>query len=208
MYLTKSKLAVILSKLKVFEVPELESEQYPTDSETAAEMLWNAYLNNDVEGKTIADFGAGTGILGIGCLLLGARFVYFLEKDEKAISILRENIKKTELEISNKLKYKILNEDISRFSKKVDVVVQNPPFGTKTKHADREFLLKAFSTADVVYSFHKVETKGFIEAISKDNGFRITHLYEFNLPIKAVHKFHKRRIRYIKVGCWRMERIY
>ena len=109
MAITKSKLAIILSKLKVFDAPELESEQYPTDSETAAEVIWNAYLNGDIEGKNVADFGAGTGILGAGCLLLGAKSVYFVEHDEKAANILKENMKRIELEISKKISYEIFN---------------------------------------------------------------------------------------------------
>ena len=85
---SKSSLAIELSKLKVFNQANVSLEQYPTDSEIAATILWQAKMNNDIEDKIIADLGAGTGILGIGALLLGADYVYFVEKDEKAIEIL------------------------------------------------------------------------------------------------------------------------
>ena len=61
--LSKSTLAVRLSKLKGFLQPKLASEQYATDSETAADLLWLAFMNGDVKDKVIADFGCGTGIL-------------------------------------------------------------------------------------------------------------------------------------------------
>ena len=45
-----------------------------------------------------------------------------------------------------------------------DVVVMNPPFGTKKKNADRLFLDAAFRIAQrSVYSLHKSSTRSFIE---------------------------------------------
>jgi len=100
------------------------------------------------------------------------------------------------------------NENIGKFDRKVDVVIQNPPFGVQNKHADKPFLKKAYEISDVVYSLHKIESKGFIEKLSKDEGFRVTHLFEFSMPIKQTMGFHKQRIRRIRVGCWRFKKIY
>ena len=52
MIISKSKLAILLSKLRVFEAPKLKSEQYTTDSEIAADVLWQAYYLKDIENKT------------------------------------------------------------------------------------------------------------------------------------------------------------
>lgn len=49
MVASKAQLAVYLSKLKVFDAPKIKEEQYATDSEVAAGMLWNAYMNRDIE---------------------------------------------------------------------------------------------------------------------------------------------------------------
>ena len=92
MMLSKSELAIVLSKMKVFDEPELLKEQYATDSEVAAELLWSAYMNGDVKDRIVADFGCGTGILGIGCLLLEAKKVFFVDSDSKAIDVLKENL--------------------------------------------------------------------------------------------------------------------
>ena len=81
----KSKLAIILSKFETFKEPKAELEQYPFDGQSASEMLWNACQLGDIEGKKIGDLGCGTGILGIGALLLGAKFVYFIDKSEGAV---------------------------------------------------------------------------------------------------------------------------
>jgi len=205
--LSRGRLAVELSKLKVFENADINSEQYPTDSEIAADVLWDASYKNDIEGKTIADLGCGTGILGIGALLLGAKLVYFIDKDQSALDIAKENFKGIGADASEESKAVFICKDIKDFSEKADIVLQNPPFGTKTRHADRDFLLKAFDAARIVYSFHKTSTKGFIEKISQDANFKITQVYDFEFPIKMSQLFHKKHIHRIKVSCWRMEKV-
>ncbi|GAG48511.1 unnamed protein product, partial [marine sediment metagenome] len=182
---------------------------YTTDSEIAAGVLWQAYYLKDIENKTIADLGSGTGILGLGALLLGARKVFFVESDKNSIQTAKENLRFLEEKTGIKLAKKaiFLNKDINNFNDKVDIVIQNPPFGTKQKHADKIFLKKAFSLAKVIYSFHKLETACFVNKISEDYGFEITHLWKFDFPIKAIYNFHRKKIQRIKVGCWRMKKI-
>ena len=83
--MSKSELAIRLSKLKGFGSPSVALEQYPTDSEMAAELLWSACMRGDVSGKAVADLGCGTGVLGIGCLLMGAEKVFFVDSDGEAL---------------------------------------------------------------------------------------------------------------------------
>lgn len=199
MITSRGRLAVELSKLKQFEQPDHLTEQYPTDSEVASEMLWTAYYNGDIEGKSIADLGCGTGILGIGAMLLGAKKVFFVDNDEKALHILRQNIETIDTGVSIPV---IQNKDVHEFCEKTDTVIQNPPFGTRTKHADREFLLKAFEAAPVIYTFHKTTSKEFISQIAADHQFKVENYVEFEFPIKASQLFHHKRIHRIKVGCW------
>ncbi|MAG16213.1 DNA methylase [Candidatus Woesearchaeota archaeon] len=199
--ITKSKLAIQLSKLKVFSKPELHSEQYTTDSEIAADFLWLAYMNGDIKNKKIADLGCGTGILGIGCLLLDAKKIYFVDNDEEALATAAVNIGDLNIKSDS---YEIINNDVNEIKLKADVVIQNPPFGTKQKHADKQFLLKAFETANIIYSIHKVTSIDFIDKLSKSKNFEITHLLRYNLPIKHTHSFHKRKIHRIEVACFRI----
>ena len=199
MDITKSKLAVVLSKLRVFNNAKLKLEQYPADSEVAATVLWNAYMQGDIKDKTIADLGAGTGILGIGALILGARKVYLVEKDEAALEILRENL-------TSYKRHEIISQDIIRFNKKTDTIVQNPPFGTKEKHTDRLFLEKAFSLTRVIYSFHKTATRDFIGKLAQKHNFAITQEHGFDFPLKKTYNHHKRDIHRIKVSCFRFQK--
>ncbi len=203
---SKSQLAVALSKLELFTKPNLKLEQYSTDSEVAGGALWNAALNGDIEGKKLMDLGCGTGVLGIGALLLGASKVWFIDIDNKVFEALKRNLEGLEIDPD---RYEIIQEDVKKVEKPeegIDIVFQNPPFGTKEDHADKKFLEKAFTICDIIYSFHKSSTKKFVEAISSDNGFEITHRWDFLFPLKNTQKFHKNKIKRIEVSCFRMEK--
>ncbi len=178
-------------------------EQYATDSEAAAEAIWFAYMNGDIEKKVVADFGCGTGLLGIAALLLGAGKVYFVDSDKEAIVTCGKNIA-TASDKETAAKAMVMAADIAEFHHHVDTVVQNPPFGTKTKHADRQFLLKAFKVADVIYSFHKIETADFVKKIAAGNGFSVTNIIPLRLQLKKTYGFHRSRMKRVDVGLFRI----
>ena len=208
--MSKSRLAILLSNLEVFKDPKVRQEQYPTDSEVAASVLWNAYILGDIGGKVIADLGCGTGILGIGALLLGADKVSFIDMDKEALEIAKTNILKVEsesLEYNGLIsKAEFICRDVREVNTKVEVVLENPPFGTKVKHSDRLFLEKALETAPIVYSFHKSESKSFLEGFAAKKNARITHIWDFEFPLKASFEFHRRQIHRINVSCFRLEK--
>jgi len=197
--MNKGKLAITLSKLKTILSPDITKEQYQTESEIAAEVLWFASMQEDIKNKVIADFGCGNGILGIAALLLGAKKVFFVDSDNNSLVLAKDNIKS--LDLQNAV---FLRQDISEFKEKVDVVVQNPPFGVQTPHADRPFLQKAMQVAKTIYSFHKLESKDFIKALTEDNGFKVKVILKFQFPLKKTQKFHKKKTYIVDVGCWKI----
>lgn len=199
---SKKELAIFLSKLEVFENPSFDLEQYHTDSNIAAEWLWDAFMAGDIQDKVILDSACGPGILGIGALLLGAKKVTFLDLDEKIIETLRRNLDLIEPE-----NYEILNMPIEEYTGKVDVILQNPPFGTKNKHADRAFLVKGFASADKIYSLHKTSTAKFIEAVSDDYGFRISSRKHYDFPIPKTMKHHKKKKMTIETTLFILQKI-
>lgn len=200
--LTKSRLAVALSKLKGFSVHNILSEQYSTDSESAAEVVWSAYMLNDIAGKIIADLGCGTGVLGVGCLLLSAKKVHFVDNDGNALKAAAGNL----IGFSSD-RYEMHQSDVGSINLKAEVVVQNPPFGTKREHADRDFLLKAFSVANIIYSVHKQTSTRFVERLGSDSGFKVTHIFPLRLQIRQLHSFHRRRIYRVQAACYRLQKL-
>lgn len=205
---SKSGLAIVLSRLEAFSEPKVRAEQYISDSETAAFALWQAALLGDIGGKVIADLGCGTGLLGIGALLLGGRSVLFVDFDEKALEKAKINISEVKSEGYSLGKAEFLFKDIGGLKETevagVDVVIENPPFGTRVRHIDILFLGKALEIAPIVYSFHKSETKGFLERFAARKNAKITHIWDFKFPLKASLPFHRRQIHRINVSCLRI----
>ena len=206
--MSKSRLAIVLSGLEGFSKPKVRQEQYVMDSEIGASVLWNAYLLGDIEGKVIADLGCGTGLLGIGSLLLGAKHVFFVDSDENALETAENNISKVKSEGYSFGKPEFICKDIEKLNLKANVVIQNPPFGTQVKHNDVFFLEVALKIAHVVYSFHKSETKAFLEGFSAKKNAKITHVWDFKFPLKATFSFHRRQIHRIGVSCLRFSSFY
>jgi putative methylase len=204
--MSKQNLAVELSKFAVFDDAKQQLEQYSTDSETAASILWDARMQEWIQGKYIIDLGAGTGILGLGCLLLGAKKVIFVEKDKDSIEVLKKNIQTLQDEFEIDAEIIIQNKDIVDLSansfEMADLVVQNPPFGTKEKNADALFLEKAMLLSNKVITMHKTVTKEFIQNLAKTNGFSEFRVLDFNYPLKMTLPQHKKAIEYIKVSCF------
>ncbi|MBS3169802.1 RsmD family RNA methyltransferase [Candidatus Woesearchaeota archaeon] len=202
---SKKDLEVLLSKLKNYENPSFQLEQYPTPAHIAAEWIWNMAMAGEVANKTILDAACGPGILGLGLLLLGAKHVIFVDKDPKIIRICQHNYN-TLAEEYELGKAEFIVSDIQLVDVDADIVVENPPFGTKNEHIDKVFLEKAFATAKIIYSMHKYSTKRFVEAVAKDHHFKITHLWQYAFPIKATFAFHEKPVKKVDVGLWRMEK--
>ena len=191
--------------LQSFNHPRRDREQYGTDSEIASTALWHAYMRKLIEGKVVADLGCGVGVLGIGCLLLGAKKVYFVEIDELCVAGTKKNLEYLKKTYDLPGEYEVLYRDVGGFFENVDLVVQNPPFGTQQKHIDKEFLDKACSISKQVYSFHKTVTSGFVEAFARDKKFSVRERLDFAFPLKKTMKHHKKEVEKIAVSCFILE---
>lgn len=205
--MNRKELAIALSKLKTFESVNANLEQYPTNSEIASDFLWNIHMSEGFDGKIVADFGCGTGIIGIGALMLGAKKVIFIDIDEHALHIAQKNLKSIEDKLGKEFGTEFLIMPVNKFHGAADMVLQNPPFGVQTEHADKAFLLKAMETAPLIYSLHKTESKDFVRAIAEENGFSSKLYLRYKFPLKQSMRFHTKTVHYVDVGCFRIEKI-
>lgn len=197
--LTKKQLEIILSQLNEPLQPKSSLEQYTIPSSLAAEILNLAYLAGDIKGKTVFDFGTGSGRLAIGAALLRAKAVAGIDIDRSVLKIARKNLKLVKA-ISTRSKIplspvKFVCKDVEKFSKHCDTVIQNPPFGIQTTHADRLFLKKALECGKKIYSLHRggyKKTRQFLTKFIKNSGGKVLQIKEFKFTLPYTFKFHRK----------------
>lgn len=200
-----------LESLSVFENPKVSFEQYHTPPRTAAEMLHAVDMDVGLSGKTVLDLGCGCGILGLGCVNRGALKVIGVDIDEDALKIAERNRIEVGL-ISDEISY--LQKDVRCLQKgdlpdlsAFDIVVTNPPFGTRSKNIDQLFVEKGLEFSNVVYSIHKSSTRDFMVKKAKEMGVHIRFMLENeDFPIVATYKFHKFAKHFIKVDIIKFEK--
>lgn len=175
----KAELRRLLSGLEGFEEPRIELEQYVTPPSLAADMLWTAHLQGDLDGKVV-DLGAGTGILGIGAALLGAD-VTLVEKDSRALEKARENAREAGIEID------FVEADVSGFGEEFDTALMNPPFSV---HSDQlEQFLEAACRGSSVYTVANAGSRE-VEKFLERKGFQVSAVEQYTVSLPATYGFH------------------
>ncbi|CAE6170735.1 unnamed protein product [Arabidopsis arenosa] len=196
----------LLGDLEQFSNPKVELEQYPTGPHIASRMLFTAENSyGDISDKVVADFGCGCGTLSAAAALLDAASVIGFDIDPESLETATLNAEELEVEID------FVQCDITKLELKgqiVDTVVMNPPFGTRKKGADMEFLSAAMKVASkAVYSLHKTSTREHIKraALRDFNAKSAEVLCELRYDLPKLYKFHKRKEVDIAVDLWRFE---
>ena len=192
-----------LQQISSFISPNVALEQYQTPPRLAAEILFaiDSY-GEDIEGKVVLDLGCGTGILGLGCVRLGASRVIGVEIDPAAVKVAQENVRDVGLSSEDIISF--INKDVRHLDsvdiplKHIDFVVMNPPFGTKHDvHMDYAFIQKGFQFADKIFSLHKSATRDFWQ---KKVHWKVKVLnFDIQFPIDEVLKFHKKNVEFTYV---------
>jgi Predicted RNA methylase len=208
------KLEMALEKIEGFETPNIRYEQYKTPAVVAAPFLHMAFMNGEIEGKTVYDLGCGTGMLSIGAALLGAKEVIGFDIDKNAIADAEKNAQRMTEEIEEKEmneSVRFILSDVADISKMIDskelkcadTVIMNPPFGAQEKGNDRPFLDAAIAAGNVVYSIHNKGSRAFIEKYIKPAV--VTECFITDFPIRKTYGFHKKDIQSIDVEIYRID---
>ncbi len=196
----KKSLAIFLESLDLFSTPKLRLEQYPTPSSLAAEIAVTASII-DSEQDVFLDLGCGTGILSVAMGLMGFQVVG-VDVDRDALKIAVKNSRKADVDVD------FVQQDVRYLMlKKRAGIVMNPPFGIKKRHADRIFLKKAFETGNVIYSIHSAGSEDFVRKMAEFNGFQVTHVWKYRMPLRKTYHFHQKQYKLIPVEVFRMEMV-
>jgi putative methylase len=200
----KRALARRLAAVEAFPDPDPALEQYPTPADLAAHLVALADLHDDLAGRTVADLGAGTGMLALAAATRSPQRVLAVELDAGAVRIAREN----ERRVDPGTGVDWVRGDATRPPlSAVDTVVANPPFGAQrgNEHADRAFLAAAADLATVSYSVHNAGSEEFVESFAVDRGGEVTHAFAAEFPVDAQFEFHTSDREVLDVEVFRVE---
>lgn len=197
---SKRQLEIQLGKLKILKKPDVKLEQYPVSSEAASELLYMAgFEHTDLESRVI-DLGTGTGRLAIGASLMGAVDTVGVDVDERALAIAGENAERMEAQV------RWVHSDIEKIHGKFNTVIMNPPYGTRTAHADTRFLEKAFQLAPMIYSIHKSSTREYLLQFLTRSGWHVDQVRSMRMAIPHLFDFHEKKRGIVEVDLYRITR--
>lgn len=189
-----------LQSVRGFANPSVALEQVVTSPHLASHMIYTAAQNSDIEGLTIGDLGCGTGMLSIASSLMDCVHCVGVDVDLNALDIARDNL--AALEVTN---VDFLTADLQslEFTIDFDVVVSNPPFGTRNRGIDSVFVEKGMSHSNVMYSLHKSSTRDHFIRLCEEKEWSIEVVAEMRYDLPKTHKFHKQKSKDIEVDMYR-----
>lgn len=153
--------------LKTIEGPDTR----PT-TDRIKETLFNM-LQNDIPGCLFLDLFAGSGAIGIEALSRGAKEAYFVEKNSKPATCIKENLKFTKLSDKAVVMENDVMAALSTLRSKVnhfDIIFMDPPYQGGFEPSVLEYLSKAsfvdedtmiIVEADLAHDFSFVTDYGF-----------------------------------------------
>ena len=198
-------LAIELSKLQQHPQHSVELEQYSTEGDLASFFVLAIDQLDLLEQKTVIDVGAGNGVLGLGCAMIGASNVVLVEADEEVLSVASANADK----VMNKHNCNIeavrcmIGQEAAPEYLDVDIVVMNPPWGFQSPRADRPLLEYGFSLQpQSMYVLHSQQA-GHLKGIAKSHGYDWEVVFESNFRLPPKYSHQSRKMGETQIKCWR-----
>eukprot|EP00962_Isochrysis_galbana_P021128 scaffold6226_cov117-Isochrysis_galbana.AAC.5 len=215
-----------LEGVKTWRQPKSELEQYPTPPDIAAHMLFSADAQDSLDDALVADLGCGGGVLGIGAAMMGASHVVAVDIDSQALEVAAENVAEFEVPVDlvccDVLQLSLRKQALgavgsadgatateSRWTGLFDVVLMNPPFGTRPDNngMDVAFLrvgLALCRPGGSLYTLHKTATRAFIGKTAAELGAASEVVAELKFEIPRMYKHHRKACVDVDVDFWRI----
>lgn len=128
---------VITGKYKGRKLVEFENENTRPTLDRVKESIFDV-INFFVEDSLVVDLFAGTGALGIEAISRGAKKVFFVDNNKRALEVINNNVNSLGVDAE------IQNVDYLKFLKnlniKVDIFLLDPPFKTDFAKKAIEFI--------------------------------------------------------------------
>ena len=105
-------------------------------------------LHFDVQDAVVLDLFGGTGQLGIEALSRGAKSAVFVDAGEPACKLIRENLRRTKLEVEGKVVRADYMDYLKRCRETFDIILLDPPYA----EVFLENALKCIAEIDILQS--------------------------------------------------------
>ena len=197
------RMAMILSGLEPHPSNSVELEQYTTEGDLAVRWLSDIVAFGDLaEGCTVADLGAGNGVLGLGALSMGAGRALLVEADQTACDVAMFNAESMRFADSVELIQATLGSEPVDLSS-ADVIISNPPWGRQTSRADRPFLEAMIAAEIPAHLLHSAEAIH-IQPLFEDAGWSAERYGEADFALPAAYSHHSRQRGRTRAAFWRL----
>lgn len=196
------QLAMLLSSLPPHPCGDIELEQYTTSGDIAASWLAQIAAFGDLStDSSIADLGAGNGILGIGAALIGVSQVVLVEVDEQACSVAFQSIEQAGVSDSVEIFCKRVDDSLDLTG--ADLIISNPPWGTQKPKSDRPFLDAIIRSNSIAHLMHSAEATH-VEVIFESAGWEVERYWETDFALPAAYSHHYSRQGKTRAAFWRL----
>lgn len=124
--------------------------------------------------------------------------------DQDALEVAHRNIEEFEVDVDLILADVISEKSIFVENRKFDTVIMNPPFGTRKKGADTQFVQKGLALSNnAVYSLHKSSTRNHFQKKAEEWGVSFEVVAQLRFDIPKMYKFHKKETADVQVDLLR-----
>jgi putative methylase len=194
---------MLLSGLEQTQSQSADLEQYSTGGDLAARWLTDISNFGDLEeGYSVADLGAGNGVLGLGAMALGAGRTVLIDADQTACYTAQSNAEKMGFSDSVEVIQATIGTDSIELDSH-DVVISNPPWGRQSPKADRPFLDAILSTRVSSHLMHSAEATH-IEPLFEEHGWSVERYGEADFSLPAAYSHHSRQRGKTRAAFWRL----
>ncbi len=196
-------LAMLVSGLAPNPSDSVELEQYATEGDLAARWLVDIVAFGDLtEGCTVADLGAGNGVLGLGSLEMGSGRVILVEADQAACDVAKSNAESMGFADSVEVICATLGSDQIDLGP-ADLVISNPPWGRQTPRADRPFLEAMIAAEAPSHLLHSADATH-IRPLFEEAGWAAERYGEADFALPAAYSHHSRKRGRTRAAFWRL----
>lgn len=134
---------IITGRAKGIKLKTLEGDNTRPTSERVKEAVFSM-IQFDIEGRSVLDLFAGSGQMALEALSRGAANATLVDRSKEAISIIRENVRKTKMsELCTVYQSDYLDFIKRNAGKQFDIVFLDPPYALKMYRPALSEMIKA-----------------------------------------------------------------